>query len=273
MTTKKGPMMRSLTSVVLISGFLAGCAAPSRAALQPATPTAIPESPCSAPRRVIVGLDRSGSYTLVRTALEVAAQLVERSACPGDMWFLRWIEADSYPTAAAIRTISFAQMPPRPQPPGSPVERAQYFQQLALWQATASKFAQQKREAGRLLRQDAVTTSDRTDIVGFLVKADELLANTPTGVPGVIIMATDLEDNVGQLGPYDLRGAAVLVVAFEGTSAQRTRELRQAWEQQLTAAHASTIVYRDATEPGIDSLDALRSIPSTEPSPTRGGTQ
>lgn len=70
-------------------------------------------------------------------------------------------------------------------------------------------------------------------------------------------MATDLEDNVGLTGPFDLHGAAVLVLAFEGSSAERTRQLRQDWESRLKAARASVVVYRDATEPGTENLDDL----------------
>jgi hypothetical protein len=104
------------------------------------------------------------------------------------------------------------------------------------------------------------------------MKADELLANTASGAQRVVVLATDLEDNVGLTGEFDLHGAAVFVLAFEGTSAERTRELRHQWEERLKAAHATQVMYRDATEPITDGLDALHAISSVPFSHTTGGT-
>jgi len=246
-------MVLLLTASLVVTGCGAAGAEGESAAAAPQA-TAQP-SRCRQPRRVVVGIDFSGSYQLAREGLDQVATLVEHAACPGDEWFLRAIEENSYYPPAALRTVRFPALPLRPSERPELHLRRQYLRDLQQWQVRAKAFATARAQQAQDIRALNAAPARATDIYGFLAKAGELLVNTPQGTVPVVVMATDLVDTAGRDSAFDLQGAVVLVLAFEAEDP--TVSVRDFWQDRLRRANASTVHFRDVTERSFDVLDAL----------------
>ena len=198
-------------TLILVAGLLAvGCSAvPDEAAI--VSPPA-PER-CAEPRRIVVGIDRTGSYQSFQSGRDQIASVIEWGGCPGDEIFLRWIQTNSYEPSAEILTLRLPSLRPRPTPSGLLNERRQSLADQAAWVQRAQAFGAERLRVASELRAVTVTPADGTDVFGFLAKAAEILANTPPGSLPVVIVASDLEDTRGWDTNFDLAGAAVLVVA------------------------------------------------------------
>lgn len=222
------------------------------------TPSAM-ERACPTARRVVVLLDRTGSYSLAQTGIDQAAALIERTACPGDSWLVRWIDDASYAPSAEAMTISFGALPAAPAPPANPLERRRFAATQKRFQGMATAFHQQRQAAANSLRQTSFALAPASDIVGALAKADDLLATTPAGQKPVLLIATDFEDNVGFTTPFALHGAAVIVLAFEGDDPDRAHAIRQEWQARFEAAGARAVTFHDPSEPPSVVLTSFQS--------------
>lgn len=262
-TSAKETSMRLLTPTVALTALLlvAGC---SNGQARPLTVPPLPtpsamEQACPSARRVVVLLDRTGSYGLAQAGITQAAALIERTACPGDTWLIRWIDEASYAPSAEVMTISFGALPAAPAPPANPLERRRFAATQKRFQGMAAAFHQQRQAAANSLRQTSFALAPGTDIVGALAKADELLAATPAGQKPVLLIATDFEDNVGFTTPFALHGAAVIVLAFEGDDPDRAHALRQEWQARFEAAGARAVTFHDPSEPPSVVLTSFQS--------------
>ena len=144
-------------------------------------PTGVATSWCPTPRRIVLGIDVSMSYEIPAAAIEQSARLIERTACPGDQWFLRRIESDSYGPESHMFTATFSSLPPQPKKPTNPVGRKRHLQAMHEWQIEARSFAAERSAVAEELRGTTFEASDHSDLWGFVLKAEEILANTPEG--------------------------------------------------------------------------------------------
>lgn len=240
--------------VVLLSMVVSGCA--NSASGDQSHPASASVSRCAIPRTVVVGIDRSGSYSLTGAGIEQIARLLERVACPGDTWYLRWIEEDSYRASAAIHTVAFEALPPQPTAPANPLARRTREEGLRAWDATRRKFLKGRSEAAGLLRAQVPPTAGASDVVGFFLKGDELLETTARPSQRVVVVATDLRHNIERDGEFQLHGAHVILLVFQADDPHEARALRAAWLDRLTQAGAASVRFHDPMEPVDHVLDA-----------------
>lgn len=256
--------MRTL-NLMFVALFLfaaTGCTSTDVAAGSPSASTTA-ESRCAVPRTVVVGIDRSGSYALVSDGIAQVARILDRTACPDDIWYLRWIEADSYGPAAAITTITFNPVPPQPTKPANPLARRAHLEALQAWGRHVAVFRAERTKAAKAieaLRRAGVAGG--TDVVGFLMKSDELLVSAPAHAQRVVLMTTDLQHNVDRDGAFDLRGAHVLLLVFQADDPVTAQQLRVYWDERLSSSGAASVRFRDPMETADTVLDAPAASPA-----------
>jgi len=216
-------------------------------------------------------IDQSGSYQSTGAAIEQAARLIEHSACPGDEWFVRAIGTDSYAPSAHLFTATLDRVGTPPPTPANPVAVGQYARAQHAWHLKHQTFQAQRSTVAGEVRKIPVGIEQASDIWGALLKADELLAQTPAGYQPVIILATDLDDNRGRQDALHLAGVFVLVLAFEGDDPVVSRALRAQWQTVFEQAGAARFVIRDAAELAPDALDTLLTPPAQSSAGKRKG--
>lgn len=203
----------------------------------------------------VAGIDVTGSYTYFETARARFTQILRR-ARPGDSWYVRAIGATSYSDEAALLTLRLpfaATEALNPFDRRAKLRQAQRDLQLGRLRTTAI----QELEHWNLKTLPSGMRS-RTDVYGFLAKAADLFSSAPNA-RHVIVMASDLVDNVRQRGAkIDLRGADVIVVFFQqGVDVVEMQRRRQRWEAELRRLGAGRATFLDASEGIAPALEAL----------------
>lgn len=246
-------MRKLIVLIAILVPLASGCSPRVSGAAQP---NEAPPSRCAVTRTVVVGLDRSGSYSLAGRGAAQVATLLDRAACPGDTWYLRWIEEDSYQSGAAITTVAFAPVPPQPTRSANPLARRERAAALGEWDRLRQAFVVERSKASAAVRALQPAVAGGTDVVGFLMKADTLMADAPARAQRVVVMTTDLQHNVDRDGTFALHGAHVLLLVFQADDPTLARELRTSWQERLIRSGASAVTFRDAMEPADHVLDA-----------------
>lgn len=154
----------------------------------------------SPPRTTVIYIDRSASYRNTLSALSAVADLIERTARPGYVYYLRWLEDNSYrPEAEIVQPIRMpgistpAPTPSAPQATSTPCtniydrpcrdrrQQESEEQQRKLTAPTATAEAAQAlgaaylKERVRELRAVRPAQASKADIDGAFRKAAELL--------------------------------------------------------------------------------------------------
>jgi hypothetical protein len=190
----------------------------------------------------VFGLDVSGSYRLLDKASNGAADLLLREAAPGDVWWFRVIKDQSYDESAAIMTLRMPQAAPH---------SANVFDRRSRQQELSSErtIDQARRAAADYLRGFRMRRSDKTDILGFLAKAGELLEAAPPGADKNIYIASDMKDNAGQNPQIKLRNVSVFVWMFQsGADARDAQNRRKMWEDRLKRWGAKSVTFIDPSQ-------------------------
>lgn len=196
-------------------------------------------------RYVVEGIDVSGSYKLTVPAILQTAALVEREGCPGDIWFVRRINDRSYDETATIYSF-------RLPGPWLAVRNAFDRRQKEAAALAEHDFLRARAEAVARLREVKPGTASMTDFTGFIAKAGELLAAAPEGSRKVLLVASDMVDTLGRTGLVNLKGAAVIVMMFQGSAnIDRTQRLKRTWEDRFRKLGASSIRFLDPDETAI----------------------
>jgi hypothetical protein len=205
----------------------------------------------SKPKTVVVGLDKTGSYDIAKAGREQTARLLFSSACQCDVWYFRWIERNSYNDSASIFTLRLPEIPSKPD---NPFDR----RALAAWQAKMASINSLKRQAAQRLvdlRPEPDSSTRMTDVWGFLAKALELLANVPDGREKVIVMASDLEDNMGRRVPLNLKEVRVVVLALQsGNEPAKAQRKKEFWAKVFKDSEALNVRFLDPSESPEDAL-------------------
>lgn len=201
-----------------------------------------------AARRIVYFVDVTGSYTFPRQAFDQAAREVEQNARPGDTWFFRIINNESYNERSAIFTLRC---------PAPVVERVNPFDSRSRARAAARErsFAALKAAAARQLRQYHHAPVIGTDIYGALAKAGELFADAAPGTRKVLVMATDFGDTRRRRAAISLHGVEVIVGLFEGGSRPAfAQRMKKTWAARLRHYGATRITFLDPSEGLTSSL-------------------
>jgi hypothetical protein len=219
---------------------LAGCA-PTQPSPK-AAGQSLPAQTVRCPRVVVVGFDRTGSYALAAEGRRQVADVLVRSACPGDTWYFRWISNDSFSDRNIIFTL---RLPPVPPASSNPFDR----RSRAAAERSLARIAQAKRAAAVQLAKLRPASVYHTDIWGFLAKAATLLASAPQGSQRILILATDLGDTLNRRVALDLAGVRAYVVAFQsGQDAAGAAARRGFWEQVLSRAGVDRVAFIDPSQ-------------------------
>lgn len=234
--------MLGVTLVTLVGILAAGCGPRTAGPVPKPAAEARQTQGGSCPRVVVAGLDRTGSYALAAAGRRQVAEVILRFACPGDVWYVRWISNDSYSDRNAILTLRLPALPAASSNPFDRRSRLARDRQLA-------RLTQAKRAAAaRLMKLDPAPVI-HTDIWGFLAKAAVLLASVPGQVERVIILASDLSDTLNRRVPLDLAGGHVYVAAFQsGQDPAAAMKLRAFWEKTLAEAGVVGTTFVDPSQ-------------------------
>lgn len=196
-----------------------------------------------APQFTVCGVDRSGStFSLVEAGLRVCAEIIAR-AQPGDEVVIRWISDVSF---RATEQVLRVRVPEASRACANPLNA----RCRAAEDASATRILAVKREAVRQLMTMRTRPAPRTDIAGFLQAASDLLATAPVGATRTLVLATDLEDTLGQSTELGLGGVQVVVVAMQVSgNLSRALLMRRRWRESLTAAGAAGVEFRSVEVP------------------------
>jgi len=186
---------------------------------------------------VVFGIDDTGSYGLWDQAKNIASRIVDQLQ-PGDIFNCRRITDSSYLDTCLILKLEMPLF--EEQGNNNPFDRK--AKRVIRQQESGMKAL--KREACNLLSSLRTINSKRTDINGFVAAAADRFALAPKEYKRILILASDLEDNVGYQPKLNLAGAQVAVLGFQSSKDPvRTQQVKQSWIKRLTEAGATRIVF------------------------------
>ena len=88
------------------------------------------------------------------------------------------------------------------------------------------------------------TNSKYTDIYGFLAAAGDRFNLAPKTFHRILLVASDLKDNVGHSAKYDLQDSYVAVIGFQSSkNPAETRQRKAHWIEKFTHAGAKEIIF------------------------------
>jgi len=194
-------------------------------------------------RIVVLGIDETGSYGLWEQAKSMVVRIIEQLR-PGDIFYCRSITDASYLDKYTIfrLEIPFIEETENENPfdrKSKNLHRSQVFQNNLL-----------KREACSRLAAVRYTNAKKTDIYGFLSAASDRFNLAPKGSQRILIVASDLKDNVGYSKiKLDLSGVQVAIIGFQSSKDPiKTRRLKNKWIKRLTQAGAVKVVFLSVEE-------------------------
>lgn len=224
-----------LFALAMLSGCYHGPSAPEATASGQQDQTAQPVV-------VVVGIDTTGSYPLLKQVVAPVADFFLRNARPGETWYFRLICNNSYSDRASIPvwkgrgSVTLPHVEPAPTNPFNKQARLQHLVSL-------KRFEQVRNEVATKIRSLQLRPVRGTDIWGFLAKAQDLQATD-------IVMFTDLGDTLGwRINKLDLKGTRVwVIVAHSGRDPRVTLKWCRQWEQWLRKAGASQVKFSDVSQ-------------------------
>lgn len=188
-------------------------------------------------RLIIFGLDETGSYSLRAKAVAIARGVINEMS-PGDVFYARRITHESYMDNCSVMRMALPRVGAKPD---------NQFDRKALlaWQRQQRKVATLKVQAGAVLARLQQVGAPKTDIWGFLAAAADRIAAEKHGRAGVVILiASDMQDNVRRRVGLDLKGAQVVIAGFEtGADPRKARRIKQSWQKALGRARAGEVVF------------------------------
>jgi len=192
-------------------------------------------------RYFIVGVDESGSYDLRNLSMKLMEKLILKIMEPGDCLYGRRITDKSYLDNADTQLLPQVLVIPK-----SAVSTNNFLDLRAKRQAKA-EMAQQdlvRLQAIRYIRNLKPVKAPKTDIHGFLAACGDRLAMVDQAQEKLIIIASDMVDNQHLKSEVDLRGARVIVVAYEKEAdPNKTKKARESWTQVLVGMQAGGVQF------------------------------
>ena len=226
------------------------------------------DDPTGPPAKAVVScVDRSTRYRFTSQAREAVGKWIQDSAHPGDLFYERWIENNSYrPEAEIVPAIRVPLEPTRvPAPPPTPGQ-PNPFDRDRVAQATATvgaiRAAEEQTSATRTAIAQSVKNdisrqvstlvaatpgpSESADVSGCFKKGAELLQ----GFDGdrYLLIALNLEAGPPDVPDVTLDRARLRLVYVQCDDAPRCDQLRQQWLQVAAATNAADIKFFDPSE-------------------------
>jgi hypothetical protein len=189
------------------------------------------------PRAIVFGLDETGSYAFREKALGIAQQIIVGMK-PGEVFYLRRItEASYHDQCAAFRL----ELPDIGTPPANRFNPNAHRQ----WQRKVKRVHDLKRRAVEALGQVQPLKAKMTDIWGFVAAAaDRFAMEARLGRIPVVVITSDMKDNVRLQTKLDLVGAEVLIAGYEtDPEPDKTRKFKESWTRSLKECNAGTVTF------------------------------
>ena len=193
-------------------------------------------------RLILMATDDTGSYRLWDQAKGIACGIIMQLE-PGDIFYLRRITHESYTHQCSIFRLEL----PRMKETGSdnPFDR----KAKRLRKAFALHVRALKEKAVNRVRGLKPVGARKTDIFGFLAFASEKISLVGQKARPMVIIASDLQDNVHWKPELTLSGARVFIVGFQVMKdPQKTQRFKEVWAKRFTEAGATRITYLRADE-------------------------
>lgn len=186
---------------------------------------------------VVFGIDDTGSYRLWDQAKTIACRIVDQLQ-PGDTFNCRRITESSYLDTCLILKLEMPLI--EEQGNNNPFDR----KAKKVTRQQESGINALKREACNRLSALRPINSKRTDIYGFVAAAADRFALASKEQKHILILASDLEDNVGYQPKVDLAGTRVAVLGFQSSrDPVKMQRLKQIWTKKFTEAGAARVVF------------------------------
>jgi hypothetical protein len=218
-------------------------------------------------RSAVVCVDRSTGYRYTGAARSAFAQWVLRSAHPGDVFYLRWIEDNSYrPEAEIVPAIRVPAEPTRvtlsiaTPGPVNPFDVAQVASATATVRAirgleTAAAATRESvigastealnRQLGQLLQTNP-EPAPGSDVGGCVKKGSELLAGVDSD--RYLMVATSARAGAPQIARLKLDRVRLRVVYLQCDDPAECDQVKQQWSATAAAANAADIRFSDPSE-------------------------
>jgi hypothetical protein len=218
-------------------------------------------------------VDRSSGYRYTGTAKSALGAWILQAAHPGDVFYLRWIEENSYRPEAeavpAVRVAPASTQAARAATPGPP--NPFDIAQVARATATVRAIQDQQTSAAATEQAQLRAASDATshavgaflqlepppaassDPIGCVRKAAELLAGS--AADRYLIVATAAADPAPALpAGLELDRVQIRFVYFQCDSPDQCDRAKQGWSELAAAANAANIRFSDPSE-GLGRID------------------
>ena len=191
---------------------------------------------------IVFGLDDTGSYGLWENAKKIACDIVTQLR-PGDIFYFRRITEASYTDECTVFRLELPLMAETGSK--NPFDRkARQLEKAFELRIRALKY-QAIQSIGKL----KPTGARKTDIHGFLAVASEKIKLAGREVKPILIIASDLQDNVRLKVDLDLSGAWVAIVGFQvKKNPKDTQKLKKSWRETLGKSGATRITFIRAEE-------------------------
>ena len=186
-------------------------------------------------RLIIMGQDGSGSYELWDQAKQIAQQIITQLN-PGDIFYLRTITQTSYTDDSTVFRLELPQLPDDEN--HNPFDRRQKLRRKVYVLRSQAL----KKDARQRIDELKPIGAKKTDVYGFLAVASEKLAMNTTATERIVIIASDLRDNVRYRPELDLSAAHIAVVGFQAMKDPRqTQQLKNRWQTVFSKAGATKV--------------------------------
>lgn len=223
---------------LLLSLIFSGCEGSKTTDVSGATQDTV-----AIPKRIIViGIDETGSYGFWGNMKNMTTRII-KNLRPGDILYLRTINDNSYLDNSALFRLEVPLI--RGVKSENPFDRKSKRRLLS----EIFKINMLKKESCSRIAAVRFTNAKNTDIYGFLAAANDKFDLAPRGYQRVLIIASDLKDNVGHKVSLQFQDVQVAVVGFQNSKdPAKTLKLKKRWTKRLKDAGASRIIFLSIEE-------------------------
>jgi len=206
------------------------------------TESANSKSEINPTRIIVVGIDESGSYKLWNPVKKTIVSLIQHLN-PGDILYLRRINSASYLDDCTIFRLEIPKIT-------GPENVNPFDRNAKIYRASLIKHINLlKKKACQKFSEVKFTGSKHTDIYGFFAATSDRFNLAPKKLQRILLVASDLKDNVGHTAEYDFQDAYVAVIGFQSSkNPAETRKHKAHWTQKFTHAGAKKIIFLSVEE-------------------------
>jgi hypothetical protein len=191
------------------------------------------------PLACFIAIDGTGSYRFMNKAKEIVINII-RGLPDGSHVYVRWITDDSVSDRAAIVSAII----PDTKKPINPFD----VKARELHKALTAKKIQIQRQIINVVMNAKSPRSERTDIYGTIYAAAERFNNVPD-MPHLLILLSDMEDNVGNQYSVNLKDTDIRILGYQVSSKEEGRKKK--WVDYFSSIGARNVRFSHIDEPYI----------------------